>query len=527
MAADPRLLMDARSRSMVIAAALMAIFLGALDSLVVGAAMPTIVGELGGLNLYSWVFTAYLLSRAVSLPVIGKLADLFRNKTLFNASIGLFLAGSLMAGVATSMTELIFGRVLQGIGAGGNFALAYIVLADISERERRGRMMSMGSFVWGLASVTGPTIGGLVVNYFSWRWIFLANLPLGGLSLLAVGICLKETREKRGAPQVDYLGAGTLSVCVLALLTLFMLAGRRYAWISPTTVGLAALSLAGAVAFVAAERHAPEPILDLDFFRIRRFRTGNAAVFLASFAIFSLSAFSPLFIQGSLGKSPAELGLAMVPLSLGWSAGALFSGRLSDRLGGKPCAVFGAGFLVLGSGLLLTGWAESSVLACSTALGLAGVGMGFVSLATLLLVQESLSEAHLGVATSAQQFSRTLGGTLGVGISGGLLSTRFAAALEALSNTPELRDRFPAALSQELRENVENVFRPEMSHLIPPGLLEALRSVVGSAVTQVFWMALIASVVCLGITLALPPGKRLAERLPHRRGRAGTGGKPN
>ena len=180
------ILINLKSRFYVIAAALLALFLGALDTLVMGAAMPTIVADLGGLHLYSWVFSVYLLTRAVSLPIFGKLCDIFNSKKLYTISIVIFLLSSILAGVSQNMTQLTFSRALQGVGAGGNFALAYIVLADISPPEKRGKMMALASFVWGIASVLGPTLGGFIVNYFSWRWIFFINIPLGSFALMGI-----------------------------------------------------------------------------------------------------------------------------------------------------------------------------------------------------------------------------------------------------------------------------------------------------------------------------------------------------
>ena len=267
--APPEHFITPRRRFYVIAAALLTLFLGALDALVMSAAMPTIVTDLGGLHLYSWVYSAYLLARAVSLPIFGKLADILRSRRLYVISILIFLLGSVAAGLSQSMAQLILSRVLQGIGAGGNFALVYIVLTDISAPEKRAKTLSLASFIWGLASVLGPTFGGFVVTYFSWRWIFFVNVPLGLFSLLGIVIFLVEVRSKKKDAAIDYLGALTLSTAILGLLTAFLLAGRRYAWISPQIIGLLAITVTAAVAFYFAEKRAREPILSLNFFANR------------------------------------------------------------------------------------------------------------------------------------------------------------------------------------------------------------------------------------------------------------------
>lgn len=498
-----------RSRVYVIAAALLALFLGALDTLVMGAAMPTIVADLGGLHLYAWVFSAYLLSRTVILPVIGKLCDLFDAKVLFNVSIAVFLAGSLLAGCSQSMTQLILSRVLQGLGAGGIFGLCYYVLSAISTPEKRGKMMSLASFVWGLASVFGPSFGGFVVTYFSWRWIFFVNVPLGLLSFVGISLYLNLARERRTEITIDYAGITTLTIFILALLTAFLLAGRDYPWMSLPIAGLLVLAAVAATLFYQVEKRAREPILSLAFFRERGFSTGNGAVFCTAFAIFALASFSPLFIQGALGKSPAQLGLAMVSLSLAWSMGALLYGQLAQRVRQRPATIFGAALLAAACGWMVTFSPQTSLAACFWALGLAGLGMGIVSIATLLAVQNSLANTDLGVATSSHQFTRTLGGTIGIGIAGSLMTTRFVAAMEALTDGG-LVQALPDVISGPIHRNMEALFHPQVQSQLPEAVRTALQNAVGHGVTAVFWTAFAASAIGLIFAVMLPGGRRRA-----------------
>ena len=503
-ARQPAAVISARSRKYIIIAALLALFLGALDSLVMSAAMPTIVADLGGLELYSWVYSAYLLARAVALPIFGKLADIFKSRRLYIISICIFILGSILkhAGLAQSMTQLILSRVLQGIGAGGNFALVYIVLADISSPENRGKTLSLGSFIWGLASVLGPTFGGLVVTYLSWRWIFFVNVPLGAFSLLGIVLYLIEVRDKKKEAAIDYWGALTLSTAILGLLTVFLLAGRSYDWVSPQIVGLSIITIAAGVAFFYAERRAREPILSLGFFGSRGFSIGNGAAFLASFAIFSLFAYSPLFIQGALGKTPLEMSLAMLSLSLGWSSGALGCGQIVHRLGKKPSTVFGSLCLAASGGILLTFTTATSLAACAVVLGFAGIGMGFVSMATLLVVQDSLDMSDLGIATASQQFFRTLGGTIGVGISGSFVTLTLTNVMESLMTTG--LKNLPPSLHVQLKQSIENIFRPEIQALLDPDVQKTLQEAVARGVSMVFWIAFFSSLVCLILSLLIP-----------------------
>ena len=485
-----------------IAAALLTLFLGALDALVMSAAMPTIVADLGGIHLYSWVYSAYLLARAVSLPIFGKLADIFRSRRLYVISILIFLLGSVWAGLAQTMTQLILSRVIQGIGAGGNFALVYIVLTDISAPEKRAKTLSLASFIWGLASVLGPTFGGFVVTYFSWRWIFFANIPLGLFSLLGIVICLVEVRPKKKNAAIDYLGVLTLSTTILGLLTAFLLAGRTYAWISPQVIGLLLITVIAAVAFYFAEKRAPEPILSLDFFANRGFSIGNGAAFLASFTIFSLFAYSPLFIQGALGKTPLQMSVAMLSLSLGWSIGALVCGQIVHHLGKKAATVLGSFFLVVGGGVTLMFSTTTSLIACTMVLGVVGLGMGFVSMATLLIVQDSLDITDLGIATASHQFSRTLGGTIGVGVSGSFVTLSLSNALESAMSSRVTS--LPPTVTVQIKENIENIFRPEIQTLLTPEVQLALKGAVAQGVSMVFWISLCASLLCLVISAILP-----------------------
>jgi MFS family permease len=400
------------------------------------------------------------------------------------------------------MAQLIVWRVFQGIGGGGIFALVYIVLADISSPQNRAKNLSLGSFIWGLASVLGPTFGGFVVTYFSWRWIFFVNVPLSILCLLGIGFYLVEIRDKKKEVAIDYLGALTLSTAVLGLLTVFLLAGQTHAWNSPQIILLLLVTLVSGIAFYFSEKRAREPILSLDFFVIRGFSAGNGAAFLASFSIFALFAYSPLFIQGALGKTPLEMSLAMLSLSLGWSVGALSCGQLVNRIGKKPSTILGSLCLVVGGGITLTFSTTTTLTTCVVVLGLIGIGMGFVSMATLLIVQNSLAASDLGVATASHQFFRTLGGTIGVGVSGSFVTVALAVSMESLIHSEA--GVLSPSISNQVTQNVENLFRPEIQALLSPDVQKTMQEGVAQGVSLVFWVALFASLICLLLSFILP-----------------------
>lgn len=492
-----------RERFYVIAAALLALFLGALDTLVMSAAMPTVISELGGLHLYSWVFSIYLLGRAVALPIFGKLADMYDTRKLFIYSIVLFLVSSVLAGMSYGMVQLILARALQGIASGGTFALVYIVLAEVAAPGRRGKTLSLGSFIWGLASVLGPSMGGFIVNYFSWRWIFYINLPLGGVSLVCIALYFKETRVKRAKTTIDIAGITALSTAILALLTIFLVLGKGMSWLSAPVIGLAMVTMAANVWFYFIEKRAREPVLPLKFFKAPGFSSANAAVFCASFAIFGLAGYSPLFMQGALGKTPVEIGVAMVSLSLAWSLSAFFCGQISHIWSKKRISWIGAGFIMSGGAWMSTFTPQTTLVVFGLALALAGVGMGFVSIATLLIVQESLDDSDLGVATAFQQFARSLGGTVGVGIGGSLVASHFTKSLEALTFNG-LAAKIPMEIRTQLQGGAENLFRPEVQRHLAPDILNPLQSAVSQGVMSIFHIALAAGLLSCVACWLLP-----------------------
>jgi EmrB/QacA subfamily drug resistance transporter len=485
------------NRPFIIIAALLALFLGALDALIVSAAMPSIVTDLGGLTLYSWVYSAYFLARAVSLPVFGKLADRYSSRNPFLVSITVFLLASLAAGAATSMLILISARVFQGIGAGGIFALVYIVLSDISSPDERGKTLSFASSVWGISSIIGPTLGGVIVTYFSWRWIFFLNVPLALVSLATIGRCLPQHARTQKKVRLDIAGITCLSGFILSFLTIFITGGRNYDWWSAEIFGLSALSVIFGVLFILVEKKAADPVLDLRFFARPVFALGNVAAFCASFAIFSLFAYVPLFIEGALNKTPLQVGITMLSLSLGWSAGSLMLGRFVDGTGSKQASALGGIILVISSATMLFFTPHTSLTACFLVFLLAGLGMGFVTLSTLLLVQGDLAKANLGVATSFHQFSRTLGGTIGVGICGGVVTNGLLQKLQ------ESSAMIPAAIMDLLNDSMENLFREEFRQLLNEQSETLLSLAISNAMSIVFWIIFGATLLCFLCTVWL------------------------
>ncbi|MCG8641497.1 MAG: MFS transporter [Desulfobacterales bacterium] len=498
MAAEERAGRIGRKRTFIIGAALLALFLGALDALVMTAAMPTVIADLGGLHLYAWSYSSYFLARAVSLPVFGKLSDLFATKRLFLFSISLFIVSSVAAGASPSMEFLVVSRIFQGIGTGGIFALVYVVLSDVSPPGQRPRILSFASSIWGIASLIGPTFGGFMVTWSSWRWIFYINLPLGLISLVSVALFFKEFREKPKTIYLDWLGTLLLSVFILAVLVLAMMGGREFPWYSFQTVLLAIFILVSGMALYRTEKRAKDPILDFEFFKYPSYALGNTIVFCASFSVFALFAYAPLFLQGGLALSPLHVGYAMLSLSIGWSVGAFIVGRVVHWLGQKNAVLTGAVLLIAGSGLTLNFSNTTTMAECFFIFLISGLGMGFISLSTLLIVQDSIAAKDLGIATSFHQFSRTLGGTIGVGVCGGFVTSHL---LNRLKDAGKI---IPETILGQLQTSMENLLQAEFQALIPPDVRIILQEVVLNSVSTVFTIVFAVSLISLGLALCLP-----------------------
>lgn len=493
---------DDKSRGLIIWSTLLALFLGALDALVMSAAMPTIIAELGGLHLYAWTYSAYFMARAVALPIFGKLSDMYSSRILFLFSITLFVVASTAAGFSQSMSCLVATRVFQGVGCGGIFALVYVVLSDVSTPEHRAKTISFGSVVWGIASLVGPTLGGFIVTWFSWRWIFFINIPLGMLSLYGIAVYFQEFREKPIARNFDLLGATLLSGFILGLLTLIMTGGRELAVSSAPYLLIAFATVISGIAFYIVEKRAENPMLNFSFFKYPSYLLGNGLVFFASFAIFSLFAYAPILLQGALSQTPLQVGYAMLSLSFGWSVGSLLAGRNMNRIGHKRSTLLGTVLVVLGTSMTLGFSPTTGMAECFIVFLVVGFGMGFVSLTTLLVVQDSVGSEDLGTATSFHQFSRTMGGTIGVGLCGGLVTDRLINELHVAGQN------LPEELIRMLQESTANLFQKEFQVLIPDGMESILQNAVLNSVYLAFVIVFIVSVINLGLSLLLTKSER-------------------
>lgn len=501
-----------RERRLVTAALVLGIFLAALEATAVATAMPTVVGELGGVERYSWVFSAYLLASTTTVPMYGKLADLHGRRLVYTASVILFLVGSALSGLARSIEQLIAFRALQGLGAGGLMPVAITLVGDIYDLEERGRMQGLFSGIWGVASLVGPAAGGLVTDLLSWRWVFYLNVPFGLASALLLNAFLRESLERRGR-RLDVLGTLLLTGSLLSLLVALLEGGSALGWSHPATVGLLLAAGAGGALFVWQERRAAEPVLPLDLFRSRLVAVASLGSVMIGTLLFSAVAFVPMFAQGVLGGTAAAAGATLAPMSIGWPVASTLAGRWILRVGYRRLASGGGLLAVLGTGMLALAGAGSSRLHIMAAMLVLGAGLGFMATPYLLAVQNSVPWGRRGVATSAIQFSRTIGGAIAVAAFGAVLNAALG-----------------AGTGGELDANA--ALEPGLRARLDPASLALLVSALAEGLSRVHLALVGVAAVAFAIAVTFPGGSAAShahatERRPGPSGEAhGPGGPP-
>jgi EmrB/QacA subfamily drug resistance transporter len=417
-----------RQRQIVTAALVLGMFLAALEATAVGTAMPTVVGELGGVSRYSWVFSAYLLTSTTTVPLYGKLADLYGRLRIYIVAAFLFLVGSALSGAARSLDELILFRAIQGLGAGGVMPIAVTLIGDIFTLEERGRMQGLFASVWGVSSLLGPALGGLITDLLSWRWVFYLNIPFGVASSVLLMIFLKEERRQR-EHRLDLLGTITLTLSITLLILGLLEGSDSWGWGDPRTVWCLIGSAVMLLLFFWQERRAPEPMLPLDLFRDPIIAVGSAGATVVGMLLFAASAFVPMYAQGVLGGTAVDAGLTLAPVSIGWPIASTIGGRLLLRIGYRPLVVTGGGVALLGSAILTAVGPASTRVHLMIAMLVLGIGLGLMATPYLVAVQNAVPWSRRGVATGSQQFFRTIGGTIAIAVLGAMLNARLTGFL--------------------------------------------------------------------------------------------------
>jgi EmrB/QacA subfamily drug resistance transporter len=469
-------------------ALLLVLLLASLDQTIVSTALPTIVGDLGGLNHISWVVTAYLLSSTVAGPLYGKLGDLYGRKMVLQAAIVIFLVGSALCGASQSMIQLIGFRALQGLGAGGLIVVTLAVVGDIIPPRERGKYQGYFGAVFGLSTVIGPLAGGFLVDNLSWRWIFYVNLPIGivALSVIAVAFRAHTTSRKH---TMDYLGAALLAAELTSIILFTSLGGTTWAWGSPQIVTLIALSIVLLPAFVWVEHRCDEPILPLSLFRNRTFAATSAIGFIVGFALFGAVTYLPLYLQVTKGSSPTRSGLQLTALMAGLLVTSIVSGQLISRLGRyRMFPIMGTALLAVGMFLLSRIGAETSATVVELDSLVVGLGLGMTMQVLVLAVQNSVDPSVMGVATSGSTLFRQIGGSIGVALFGTIFANRLRV---------ELAHRLP------LGTHVPKALNPAEIRQLPPAVRRAFEEGFAAALHPVFLTAAAISLIAFALTWLL------------------------
>ncbi len=459
---------------LIFGALILVILLASLDQTIVATALPTIVGDLGGLSHLSLVVTAYLLASTITGPLYGKLGDLYGRKGVLQAAIVIFLIGSALCGIAQNMPELIAFRAVQGLGAGGLITVSIAVVGDVIPPRERGRYQGIFGAVFGVSTIVGPLLGGFFVDHLSWRWIFYVNLPVGALALVVIGAVF-HTRTERVEHKVDYVGAGLLATSLSCIVLFTSLGGTTLVWSSPESVTLLVLGVFLLVVFLLVERRATEPILPLELFANRIFTVCAAIGFIIGIALFGSVTYLPLFLQIVKGRSPTSSGLQLTPMMGGLLVTSIIAGRLISRWGRyKPFPVAGTAVMTVGMVLLAQLDIHSTSRYTSLAMVVLGLGLGMVMQVLVLAVQNAVDPRNMGVATSGSLLFRQIGGSIGIAIFGAIFANRLHGNLESM---------LPADA------HVPKTVSPQVIAHLPPAVHDAYVQAVSVSLHPIFVVA--------------------------------------
>ena len=511
-----------RAKQGIILAIMLALFLGALDQTIVGTALPQIITDLSGANLYTWVVTIYLLSSTVTVPIYGKLSDMYGRKPLLLTGVGLFLIGSVLAGLSQNIEQLIIFRGIQGLGAGALFPIALATIGDLYSAKERGRYQGLFGAVFGLASLIGPALGGWLTDTFSWHLIFYVNLPIG---LISIAIILIElpTIKGRANQKIDFLGTLVFAAGIIPVL-IGLTNVQTSAFATPEVAGLISLGLALLGLFLFIEAKVEEPIIPLELFRNRTFAAAAAASFFASFGFFAAIIFLPRYFQTVLGETATNSGYATLPLLLGVIISSVAAGQLVARRGRYKSLILGAILLVAAASLLLTNIkADTDPWTLRLWMFLAGLGIGPTLSVFTIVVQNAVPFKFLGAATSNLTFFRQVGGSVGLALVGSYFGGQLATAIPTELATAAPAGTFTpffAAIGGDLAQltNVGGQFDQTLIGLIPVQYLDAfftaIKAGIANAIGSIFWISVVSSLVAL-------VAATLIEEIPLRGGAKG------
>lgn len=460
-------------RPFVLVTVMLAMFMAAIEATIVATAMPAIVAELGDFSLYSWVFSSYLLMNAVTVLIYGKLSDLFGRKPILTIGIILFLIGSILCGLATSMEWLIFARFVQGFGAGAVMPIATTIVGDIYTKEERASIQGYLSSVWGISAIMGPAIGGLLVEFVSWRFVFWINVPLGILAIIGLYLFLHENIEKK-KPQIDYIGAILLTIAVTAFMFVLVEGGVRWAWLSFPILFLIGISIISIIAFVIYERKIDEPMMPFELWSERSILIANLTSLTTGVILIGLSSFLPTFVQGVMEQKAIIAGLTLTTMSIGWPIASMISGKAILTIGFRTTSLIGGLSLVVGTTIFIFLSSENSPIMAAAGSFLIGIGMGLTLTAFIVSIQSTVSWNKRGVATATNMFMRNVGSTIGAALLGGILNSKIMQYFSDhgvkdnlnLDSTTTLLDQSKRSdLSEEARNLLQNGLEFALHHV--------------------------------------------------------------
>ena len=485
--------LNKRQVRIVMSGLLLVLLLAALDSTIVATALPTIVGELGGLDRLSWVVTAYLLAQTVVTPLYGKLGDLYGRKKVVQSAIAIFLVGSALCGLAQSMEQLIIFRAIQGLGGGGLIVTTQAVVGDIVPARDRGRYQGIFGAMFGLASIAGPLIGGYFTTHISWRCIFYINIPLGFIAVFVLATTMPSV-ARRVKHSIDYAGAALLAAALSGVIIATDLGGIEYPWNSPVIIGMAIVVVISIILFLIVERKAAEPVLPLRLFENRTFVISAVVGLIVGFALFGSVTYLPLYLQVVKGDSPTASGLRMVPMMAGMLISSIVAGQMISRTGRyKFFPILGTAIMTIGLVLLSQMTVDTSLTTASLLMMTLGLGMGMVMQVLILAAQNAVPYSDLGVATSGATLFRLIGGSVGTAALGAIFSARMTAYLSA--NLPPGTVRGPGT-----GVNVS----PRAIAAMPAHIRDAYAQAVTTGLTGIFVVATVVGVIGFALIWLLP-----------------------
>ncbi|EAC4041097.1 LM6179_1298 family efflux MFS transporter [Listeria monocytogenes] len=472
-------------------AVFVATFMAAIEGTIVSTAMPTIVSQLDGIELMNWIFSVYLLTSAVTVPIYGKLSDLYGRKNIFVIATIIFIIGSSLCGFAQNMEQLIIFRAIQGIGAGGILPSTMTIIADVYPFEKRAKVLGFMGSAWGIAGVFGPLVGGFLVDQLSWHWIFFINVPIGILTILLILLYLREKVEHVKLP-IDYLGASLFTVALLGLLFALQRAGESLNWTEPLVVILFAVSIVLFIAFYFVEKRAKDPIMPFVLFKNPVVLIGNLIGFLISAFLIGINVYIPMWAQGMLGHGATIAGFMLAPLSVTWIVGSFIGGKLLMTLGNRHTVGIGV-LITSASGLILALFpASTNDIFFYLNSAFMGFGFGIIFTTTTVTVQDAVPRFQTGIATASNTLFRTVGQTIGVAVFGTIFNS-------------VLTSEFRAAAGSEVnRSNLNQLISPQTSGNVSADLVDPLRDILYSGLHMVFWVMFACCIVSYFIHFILP-----------------------